>query len=239
MSAAQNYIDTAGRLLQEIALHEMTKITQVAQVAARSIMEGGIIHIFGSGHSAIPAQELYIRAGSLTNVRPVSLERILDLFEGIEGVGSTLMRHFDGRPGEVLVVISNSGVNPLPIEVALAGKKHGLFTVAITSFDHTRQVESKHSSGMHLKDIVDVAIDSHAPYGDAGLEIEGVPSKVCALSNVAGVTIVHAITAETIEQIVALGGIPPVRISRNTPGGAEHNQQYIERYGDRIPELKL
>lgn len=239
MSAGQTYFDTAGCLLQEIALNEMPKITRVAQAAARSIMEGGIIHVFGSGHSAIPAQELYIRAGSLTNVRPVSLERILDTFEGIEGVGSTLMRHFDGRPGEVLLVISNSGVNPLPIEVALEGKKHGLFTVAITSFDHTRQVASKHSSGLHLKDIVDVAIDSHAPYGDAGLEIEGVPSKVCPLSSVAGVTIVHAIAAETIEQIVVLGGEPPVRISRNTPGGAAHNQQYLERYGDRIPELKL
>jgi uncharacterized phosphosugar-binding protein len=92
---------------------------------------------------------------------------------------------------------------------------------------------------MRLMDVVDVAIDSHAPYGDAGLEIAGVPSKVCPLSSAAGITIVNAMVAETIEQIIALGGTPPVRISRNTPGGAEHNQQYRQRYGDRIPELKM
>ena len=239
MSAGMQYFDTAAHLLQEIAEHEMGKITQAAQVAAQSVLAGGILHTFGSGHSAIPAQELFIRAGSLTNVRPISLERILDVIERVEGVGAALMRNFDGRPGEVLIVISNSGANPLPIEVALEGKKRGLFVVAITSFAHSRGVDSKHSSDKRLMDVVDLAIDSHAPYGDAGLEIGGVPSKVCPLSSVAGVTIVHAIIAETIERIVALGGTPPVRISRNTPGGAEHNQQYLERYGDRIPELKL
>ena len=88
-------------------------------------------------------------------------------------------------------------------------------------------------------DVVDIAIDTHVPYGDAGLSIPGVRSKVCPLSNVVGITIANAIAAETIEQIVALGGTPPVRISRNTPGGAEHNQQYRERYGNRIPELNL
>ena len=239
MSAGMRYFETAGLLLQQIAEDEMSKISRIAGSAAKSIMDGGIIHIFGSGHSAIPAQELYIRAGSLTNVRPVSLERILDLFERIEGVGSTLMRGFDGRPGEVLIVISNSGVNPLPIEVALEGKRRGLFTVGITSFSHSNQVAPKHSSGKRLADVVDIAIDTHVPYGDAGLTIEGIDSKVCPLSNVAGVAIVHAIAAETIEQIIAQGGSPPVRISRNIPGGVEHNRQYQERYGDRIPELKL
>ena len=239
MSAGNNFFETARQLLEDIEADEMSKVRQVAQAAARSIVDGGILHLFGSGHSAIPAQELYIRAGSLTNARPVSLERILDVFERIEGVGAALMRNFDGRAGEVLVVISNSGVNPLPIEVALEGKKRGLFTAAITSFAHSRQVEPKHSSGKRLMEVVDVAIDSHAPYGDAGLEIAGVPSKVCPLSNVAGVTIVQALVAETIEQIVALGGTPPVRISRNTPGGMEHNQKYIKLYGERIPELKL
>lgn len=239
MSAGKRYFDTARDLLQQIAADEMEKITRVAQAAARSIIDGGILHLFGVGHSAIPAHELFIRAGSLTNARPVSLEPILDLLERVEGVGTTLMRNFDGWPGEVLIVISNSGVNPVPIEVALEGKKRGLLTVAITSFAHSRQVEPKHSSGKRLMDIVDIAIDSHTPYGDAGLDISGVPSKVCPLSSVAGVTIVNAIAAETIEQIVAQGGTPPVRISRNTPGGAEHNQQYRQRYGDRIPELKL
>jgi uncharacterized phosphosugar-binding protein len=239
MSAGNLYFETAGALLQDIAAHEMEKIKQVGQAAARSIMEGGILHLFGVGHSALPAHELYIRAGSLTNARPISLEYILDLFEQVNGVGATLMRNFDGLPGEVLIVLSNSGVNPLPLEVILEAKKKKLFTVGISSFTHSLAVEPKHPSGKRLMDIVDIAIDTHVPAGDAGLELPGVPSKVCPLSNVAGITIVNAITAETIEQIVSLGGIPPVRISRNMPGGAEHNRKYIEQYGDRIPGLRL
>jgi uncharacterized phosphosugar-binding protein len=148
MPAGNNYFDAAGRLLQEIADQEMEKIAQVAQVAARSIMAGGILHLFGSGHLAMP-------------------------------------------------------------------------------------------SGKRLMDVVDVAIDSHVPYGDAGLDIAGVPMKVGPMSFIAGVSIVNAMVAETIEQIVALGGTPPVRISRNTPGGSEHNQKYVKQYGERIPELKL
>jgi uncharacterized phosphosugar-binding protein len=239
MSAGNLYFETAGSLLQEIAAQEMGKIAQVGRVAARSIIDGGIFHLFGVGHSAIPVHELYIRAGSLTNARPVSLERILDLFEQVNNVGTTLMRNFDGRPGEVLIVISNSGVNPLPLEVALEGKKRKLFTVGISSFAHSRAVQPKHPSGLRLMDIVDVAIDTHVPVGDAGLEIQGIPGKVCPLSNMAGIAIVHAIAAETMEQIVALGGTPPVRISRNVPGGVEHNRKYVEQYGDRIPELGL
>ena len=239
MSAGNLYFQTSLRLLQTIEAQEMEKIRRVAQAAAQSISAGGILHFFGSGHSAIPTQEVFIRAGNLTNVRPVSLERILDSFERIEGVGLALMRNFDGKPGEVLVVISNSGVNPLPIEVALEGKKRGLFTAAITSFEHSLQVAPKHSSGKRLMEVVDIAIDSHVPFGDAGLEIAGAPGKVCPLSSVAGVAIVNAIEAETIEQIIARGEQPPVRISRNIPGGAEHNQQYVERYAARIPELRL
>ena len=147
MTAGKMYFETAVTLLQEICGAEMEKITSLAQAAARSIQDGGDIASIGAGHSALPVHELYIRAGSLSNARPVSLERILDLFERVEGVGTTLMRNFDGRPGEVLIVISNSGVNPLPIEVALEGKKRGLVTAAITSFSHSLQVEPKHSSG--------------------------------------------------------------------------------------------
>jgi len=239
MSLAGRYFERAKQLFAEIESGEMEKIQQAAQAAARSILSGGIFHLFGSGHSAIPAQEVYIRAGSLSNARPISLERILDSFERIEGVGDALMRGFDGRPGEVLVVFSNSGVNPLPVEVALDAKRRGLFVVGVCSFAHTAQSEPKHSSGKRLKDVVDVAIDTHVPYGDAGLEVSGLPMKIGPLSTLAGVSIVNALVAETIEAILQAGGTPPVRISRNTPGGDAHNRQFLEQFADRIPELRL
>ena len=237
MSFGTRYLIRAQEILAEIQANEMEAIQRVAGILARSVIEGGIIHLFGSGHSAMPTQEVFIRAGSLTNARPISLERNLDSFERIEGVGEALMRGFTGQRGEVLFVFSNSGVNPLPIEVALEGKRRGLFTVGVTSLEHSRRSAVKHSGGKRLFDVVDVAIDTHVPYGDAGLEVEGLPMRIGPLSTIAGVAIINAVMAETIEAMLAAGETPPVRISRNTPGGDEHNLAYIQKYGDRIPEL--
>lgn len=239
MTFAENYFVRVRQLLDEIETGELGKIKQAAQVAAQAVMDGGILHFFGSGHSAIPTQEVYIRAGCLTNTRPISLERNLDRFEGVEGIGEALMHGFDGKPGELLVVFSNSGVNPLPIEVALAGKRMGLFTVGVSSFDHASQSRVKHSGGKKLHELTDIAIDTHVPYGDAGLEAEGIPMHFGPLSTMAGVAIVNSLMAETIGNLHAAGSELPVRISRNTPGGMQKNIKYIERYADRIPELRF
>jgi uncharacterized phosphosugar-binding protein len=239
MSFANHYFARIRQLLDEIEIQEISKIRQIAKVASQSVMDGGILHFFGSGHSAIPTQEVYIRAGCLTNTRPISLERNLDRFEGLEGIGEALMSGFDGKPGELLVVFSNSGVNPLPIEVALVGKRMGLYTVSVSSFDHSRQSRIKHSGGKKLHEVTDVAIDSHVPYGDAGLEAEGIPMHFGPLSTIAGVAIVNSLMAETIATLHAAGAELPVRISRNTPGGMAKNAKFIEKYADRIPELRF
>lgn len=239
MAYAQKYLERAVMLIHQIESSELEKIQKFAAVTAKSIIDGGIVHLFGSGHSTIPTQEVYIRAGSLSNARPISLERFLDSFERIEGVGNALMRGFDGKAGEVLIIFSNSGVNPLPIEVALTAKKLGLFTVGVSSFNHMQKAKSRQSDGKKLCDVVDISIDSHVPYGDAGLQIEGCEMPIGPLSTIAGVSIVNAIMAETIEQLLALGVTPPVRISRNTPAGDAHNLQFQEKYADRIPELRL
>jgi uncharacterized phosphosugar-binding protein len=239
LTYAHAYFERAHRLMDEIEAAETSKIEQAATKVAQSVMAGGILHLFGSGHSALPTHEVYIRAGSLTNARPVSLERILDTFERVEGNGLALMKGFDGKPGEVLIVFSNSGVNPLPIEILLEGKRRGLFTVAVSSYDHSLRSEPKHSSGKRLMDLADLSIDSHVPYGDAGLEMPELKMKIGPMSTIAGVSIVNAIIAETIEKIVTAGGEPPVRISRNTPGGDQHNEKFRLLYNSRIPELNL
>lgn len=238
MNLAEKYFERAHQLLSDIQTGEIEKIQRAAQAVARSIKDGGILHLFGSGHSAIPTQEVYIRAGSLTNTLPLSLDRILDTFERIEGTGAALMGRFTGQQGEVLIVLSNSGVNPLPIEVAMIGKQRGLVTVGISSYAHSQQVSPKHSIGQRLMDLVDISIDSHVPYGDAGLPVEGLPMHIGPLSTLAGVSIVNAIIAQSIENLQQMGETPPIRISRNLPGGDENNRRYIDRYADRIPELR-
>jgi len=237
MVAAEDYFGEAERLLSIIQREELGKIRQVADLIAHSILDGGIVHLFGSGHSAIPAKEVFIRAGTLSCTQAIGLDYDWDKFERLEGVAAVILADYDLRPGEVFIVISNSGINPLPIEMALLGKERGLRTVAITSWQHSQQVESRHSSGKKLHEVVDIAIDSHVPLGDAALEVPSLPVKIGPLSTLAGVIIVNAIVVETIVRILEKGGVPPVRYSRNLPGGDEYNRKFKEKYGTRIRGL--
>lgn len=237
MSATAEYFAGIKELIDTLERHEKNKIDQAAGWMCDSILENGVPLVFGSGHSAIPAKEVFIRAGTLSCVRAIGQEEIICDFERIEGVGERLMEDYPMNPGEVLIVISNSGINPVPIEVALAGNKMGARTIALTSISHSKATRSRHSSGKRLFEVADMFIDTHVPAGDASLEIPGLPQKTGPLSSIAGVAIMNAIIAETIMKITARGEIPPVRISRNLPGGDEHNQKFKEIYGGRIPEL--
>lgn len=237
MKFSHQYFENVHKLIEEIEKNELEKIQIAALAMAQSIQNGGIIHWFGSGHSSIPTLEVYIRAGTFTNSRPVSLEHVLDRFERIEGIGQALMRGFDGKPNEVIFIFSNSGVNPLPMEVAQISKDKGLFTVGVVSFNHSLKTKPKLKNNLRLMDIVDVAIDTHTPYGDACLEAPGLQAKFGPLSTIANVTIVHAAIAETVEILLNKDFIPPIRISRNTPEGDAHNSTITPKYIDRIPEL--
>lgn len=237
MSSMLAYFDKIRDLLDTIQEEEQVNIQQAADWMAVSILEEGVPHVFGSGHSAIPAKEVFIRAGTLSCIRAIGQEDILCDLERVEGVGKTLMESYPMYSDEVLIVISNSGINPLPIEVAQAGNQMGAKTVAITSLKHSRATNSRHSSGKRLFEVTDLVIDTHVPAGDASLEIPGLPQKTGPLSTIAGVAIMNSIVVETIMNIVERGETPPVRISRNLPGGDEHNQKFKEIFGDRIPEL--
>ena len=161
----------------------------------------------------------------------------MDRYERIEGVASAVLSKYNLLPGDMLFVISNSGINPLPIEIAQIGKAKGLPVVALCSLAHSLSQQSRHSSQKRLVDIADITIDTHVPEGDASMQIPSLPMKIGPLSTLAGVVIMNAIVVETIFKIIARGEEPPVRISRNMPGGDEHNERFRKRYGSRIPEL--
>jgi len=239
MGSTEKYFQAAAVLLETILAEEKKNLHSAAGRVAESTAAGGIIHLFGAGHSVIPALEVYIRSSTLSNTRPVHTDPELDRFERIEGTGTALMQGFDGLPGEVLFVFSNSGVNPLPVEVALAGRDLGLYTIGVSSLSHSANVAPKHSSGKRLYEIVDLAIDSHVPYGDASLELDGLKMRYGPLSTIANVLIIDSIMSGAVELLFEQGITPPVRISRNTPGGLEHNRTISGRYAERIPGLRM
>jgi len=239
MDSLDKFVENSIDTIKAIHKNETPNIKLLAEKIAESTMRGEIIHWFGSGHSMLLTKEVYIRAGTLTNSKPLSQEKYIGKLERVEGVGKALMGTFDGKPGEVMIVVSSSGTNPLPIDVALIAKERGLFTAAITSIDHTTHPSavSNHSSGKKLFEIVDLVLDTHAPFGDASLTSPDNAIRYGPLSTLAGVEIVHMLTAEVVDILLANDYLPPIRISRNIPGGDEHNKKIIEAYKKRIPDL--
>lgn len=235
MNLRNTYFENVRSLVDRIEQEENEKIEIAARKVAESTAAGGIVHLFGSGHSVLAALEVYMRAGAFSNSKPVMKELDIDRFERLPGVGTAFMRSFDGRTGEVLFIFSNSGKNPLPIEVAKAAREEGIFTIAITSFEHA---EVSRKQGEVLADIVDLAIDSHVPYGDASVLIPNTSIKTGPLSTIANVTLLHAIYCTAVEQLSLMNEQAPVRVSRNTPEGLEHNKKFVEKYGERIPDLR-
>ncbi|MCW4456647.1 SIS domain-containing protein [Microbacterium sp. MPKO10] len=210
-----------------------------------AIDAGGVVQAFGTGHSEAFAMEIAGRAGGLIPTNKIAL-RDIALWGGRsadELIGSGLERQagvvdelFDVSltgPDDVFIIASNSGVNGSIVGVALKAKELGHPVIAVTSLQHTAAVEPKHPSGKRLSEIADVVIDNLAPYGDATLEIaDGVSAG--AISSITAAFIAQLLTIGVAQRLSESGGVPPMYISANIPGGDEHNHALEDLYRDRI-----
>jgi uncharacterized phosphosugar-binding protein len=239
MENSSRYLNEAIHVISEIRDLEKENIGKVSELLSASIMEGKIAHIFGTGHSAMACKEVFTRAGTLSCFRVVGSRYELEKFERLEGIAALVLEDYEIKPGELFFIISSSGRNPIPIEMALTAKAKGAVIIAITSMEHSQAVPSRHSSKKKLYEIADIVLDTHTSAGDASIEIPGLPMKVGPLSSIANIAIIDAIVVETAARIAETGTLPPVRISRNMPGGDENNQKFKTIYGARIPEIKM
>jgi uncharacterized phosphosugar-binding protein len=242
--AYERYLDQLQELLSALK-DEGPRIEEAARVMASCIANGGIVHVFGSGHSHMMAEEVFHRAGGLfafNAMLDVNLTSFGTLKAGMvertEGYAKVILASFDVRPGEVVVVVSNSGINPVPIELALEAQAIGATTIAVTSEANYRTALSRHSSGKRLSEVADLTIDSRVPVGDAILALDGLDVQVAAASTALGAALMNAIVAQTAEEMLAAGQRPPVIVSMNVPGGDAANAELTERYRSRLQLLK-
>ena len=236
----ERYFDRLNELLAELC-SEGPHIEGASKLIATCIADGGVAHVFGSGHSHMMAEEVFHRAGGL-----FAFNAMLDInltsfgtlkagkVERAEGYAPVILDSFDVRDGEVVIVVSNSGINPVPIELAIEAKKRGATTIGITSASNYANAASRHSSGKKLGDVVDLTIDSRVPVGDAILTFDGLDAPVAAASTVLGAALMNAIVAQTTERLVELGSRPPVIVSMNLPGGDDRNEALAKQYGPRL-----
>jgi len=231
-----NYLEIVKMLLDKLISQE-EQIKVGAKRMANSILQGGIIHAFGSGHSALIAKEISGRAGGLVPVNVIP-EPSDGMAERVEGYGATLLNWYAQRyrlnPGEVVIVVSTSGRNPLPIEIALGAKERGLYTIAITSLPYSKRVSSRHSSGKRLFEVVDLVLDTGVPPGDAVVNIPKIGEKAGPVSTIIGGLLANMLILCTIEEIVNQGVIPPILMSQNLDEADQHNRILKEKYRDRL-----
>ena len=240
-----SYLTRIHQLLDDMSAVNAELLPIAAQRIARTIASGGIIHAFGSGHSSLLAQEVFHRAGGLAPINAM-LDANLTIFgtsrptwlERTEGYAASLFVNHDVREGEVVLIMSNSGINPVPIEVALEAHQRGLFTIAVGSAQAYADAASRHSSGKKLFDIADLVLDTCVPVGDALQQIDNTGIEVGAASTILGAALLNELVIATAQTLSANGDEIPVFVSQNVPGGDEANAALLERYRPRIPLMK-
>lgn len=225
--------NVSRNLIDELEDTQMEAIESAATLFADAIMNGGIIQAFGAGHSNAGALEITHRAGGLIPTKNIK-EPAGGAYESIEGVGDSFMKKVDVREEDVVVVISNSGRNPLPIEVAIGSKEKGAKVIAVTSVGASKNLTSRHSSGKNLYEVADVVLDNRTVEGDSTIEVEGLDTKVCGMSTVTTAVLLQAVTLRTVEIMLERGFTPPIYKSQNIDGGREYNEELEEKYIHRL-----
>ena len=235
------YISEMMELLEAVNRSAKTSIPPITATIAERIAQGGIIQLFGSGHSQLIAQEGFYRAGSLVPVKPISIGPLM-LHEGAQyssqnekdpEFSQTFLSSLDIRPEDVVIIISTSGRNPVPIDVAEYANSQGAYTVSIQSLLYTEEEHpSRHMSGQRLERVVSTVLDTQVPPGDGILHIAGIQSG--PVSSITGNALLHALFCEVVDYMSTNGLEVPVFKSGNLEGNAEYNEALVARYSDRI-----
>ena len=236
------FFEIIKKQLEEQFLEEGKNIEQAARYCADSIKKGRVIHAFGCGHSQAFPMEIFYRAGGLVPVNALLIPhlalfpkaKLSTLQERVEGFADKFLELENTSADDTMIVASISGRNAAVVDMALAAKKIGMKVVALVSSKFADSTTSRHSSGKNLRDASDVVIDVKCIAGDAVLETDGLEHKFCGTSTVLGVAIMEAIVAQTVENCVKEGFIPPVYVSSNLDKGDAINAEHIKKYSPLI-----
>ena len=244
MTPALQYLEASERLLSRVR-DQLPLIQQSADLFAKTILAGQMVHVFGSGHSRILVEEMWPRYGSFPGFNPIvelSLtfhnlvvgangQRQAMFLENVSGLANRILRNFDLQPGDSALVISSGGCNVVPVEMAEEFQKRGVKVAAIISTTHSEASTSRHRDGKKLQDFADIVLDTGAPVGDAMVKIEGLESPVAPGSTVGGCLLVNAIKAEVAARLTEAGKSPHV-LTAGVVLGAERAAEIFEKAYD-------
>ncbi|MDD2592438.1 MAG: sugar isomerase domain-containing protein [Erysipelotrichaceae bacterium] len=220
-------------LIDEVAITQEQNIKVAARAIVETIKKGGIIQAFGSGHSICGAMEIYHRYGGLAPVKKLA-EPSGGIYERMEGIGRLFLKDTEILPEDIVIVISHSGKNALPCEVALVAKERKATVIAVTSVKASSELPTGHSCGKHLFEIADIVLDTQVAPGDAMAEVEGLDSKICGMSSIITGIILQATVLESVEMMVAEGIKPPVRFVQSKTSDPNVLMDIEKQYSHRL-----
>lgn len=252
MTPGENYLQRSRGLIDAVEA-QMPQIRQAADLFAKTILAGRMVHVFASGHSRIMVEEMWPRYGSFPGFNPIvelSLtfhnlvvgangQRQAMFLENVSGLAERILRNFAISPSDSALVISSSGCNVVPIEMAEQFRAAGIPVVVIISKAHSEMSRSNDSRGKKLQDFADIVLDTGAPPGDAMVKIDGLDTPVSPGSTVGGCLLINAIKAEVAERLTRAGH-PPKVLSGTAVVGAERARDLFESaYDEHAHRLAL
>jgi uncharacterized phosphosugar-binding protein len=244
------YLETTTALMRRILKEERGPLDAAAGRLAEQVAADRLIHIFGpGGHSNLAAQEVFFRAGGLMHVSAILDEGTLlsngalrsMAIERTPGYGKVVIA--DRRLGgdDLLILVNAYGINAALIDAALEARARGVFTIGVSSREHADSTApghpARHPSKQNLHDVVDLAIDTKVPIGDAVVSVPGMGENIAAISTFANAFALNSLVVRTVAKLVERGIEPPVWRSGNAPGGDEANARFISRFRDRVRQL--
>ena len=253
MSLTETYLEKCTAIIETVRAQE-TIIRQAATWFAETILAGRMVHTFGSGHSRIMVEEMWPRYGSFPGLNPIvelSLtnhnnvvgangQRQAMFLENVPGLAARILRNFGLDKRDTALIISSSGCNVVPIEMAELLQQSGIKVVAVVTQAHLAASMSKRTDGKKLSDFADLVIDTGAPAGDSMIMVDGLETPVAPGSTVGGVMIINSIKAE-LAQLLTNAGHPPKVLTAGCVVGTEKATALFEaaydEHGKRLATL--
>ncbi|MBL8599875.1 MAG: SIS domain-containing protein [Devosia sp.] len=241
------YFDDVTAHMRRILVEEKASLDAAATRLAEQVAADRLVHVYGpGGHSNLAAQEIFFRAGGLMHVSAILDEGTLlsngalrsMAIERTPGYGKVVIADNRLGAGDLLLLTNAYGINAALIDAALEARSRGVFVIGVSSRAHAESTRAehpaRHPTRKNLHDVVDLAIDTKVPIGDALVEIPGMGERIAAVSTFANAFALNCLVIRTVAKLVERGVEPPVWRSGNAPGGDEANARFLARFRDRV-----
>ena len=231
-----SFLQEVNKILTKVSIDEKNNIVLASKIMYDALVKDNLVHVFATGHSHMFCEELFYRSGGLVGINPI-LEPFLMQHEGairstklerMTGLAKIIFDSTNKKKQEPFIIVSNSGINAVPVEMAEIVKANHHPLIVITSVDISKKSKSRTINGKKLYELADVVIDNHIPYGDGVFEYQD--TKIGSVSSIVGSFIAQSLVLEVIRLYDENHIIAPIYQSANTVGGDEHNKALYKKY---------